>query len=296
MKREIALIVFVSLVVAGLASASKVGWSTPSTGAWSHNDRLPAAWFGLGRYSRQIDRSFELSPDTRLEVRAGSIDVSLVRGSGTTLRVHGTVRASDRSVVDGLGVTMQQSDGRRIIAFTVPQRNGFGLRFFDAHLVLAVPQVAAVAVVGTSSDVSAADQTVPLDIQTSSGDVTVERAAAGVAIKTSSGDVIVRRAAALQTQTTSGDVRVNDVGGSLSSRSTSGDLTAVLANGWSGTSLAMHTSSGDIDLKVPARFRGVLHTATNSGDVSNEAKLPTGADARHSGRLNDQQRRHQPVH
>ncbi|MDQ2908659.1 MAG: DUF4097 domain-containing protein, partial [Candidatus Eremiobacteraeota bacterium] len=235
-------------------------------------------WFGGGRYSRLVDRSFDVAPDAQLAIRSSSVDVSLVPGSGTTLHVHGTFRGSSRAQVDGVHVTMQQSGNRRIVAIEVPSGRFEFVNFTDAHVIVSVPRVAALAVVSTSGDLSAADQSAPLDVQTSSGDVTVDRAKAAVAIRTSSGDVIVRQAAGtVRTDTTSGDVHVRDPGGSLSSTSTSGDLTATLGANWSGSSLAMHSTSGDIDLTVPSSFHGALHTSTASGDVANNAKLtPNG--------------------
>jgi len=308
-KREIALIVCLSLVVAALASA---GWSSAGRfgSGWSGSGWSGAGWFGGGRYSRVVDRTFDVTPDARLEIRSSSFDLSLVAGSGTTLHVHGTVRGSSRAEIDGVRVTMQQSGDRRIVAIEAPA-GGFGFaHFLDAHFTVDVPRVAALAVVATSGDLGVTDAGAPLDLQTSSGDVTVDRARASVAIKTSSGDVIVRQAGgavqtatnsgdvtvervraalmittsagdvivrqpagSVRTQTNSGDVHVNDLGGSLSSTSTSGDLTAALAATWSGSSLAMHSTSGDINLGVPTGFRGALHTSTNSGDVRNDAKL-----------------------
>ncbi len=278
MKREIALIVFLSLVVAALASASSGGWSHTGRSATGVSG---TGWSGgLTRYSRTVDRSFELAPNAPLEIHASSFDVSLVRGSGTALRFRGTIRGSSRALVDAIRVTMQQSGNRRILSIEAPE-NGVGdvlhlgfLHFFDAHFTIEVPPVAALSVVTTSGDVAAADQSAPLDVQTSSGDVTIDRTRAALSIRTSSGDVIVRQAAGVvQTQTNSGDVHVNDLGGSLSSTSTSGDLTASLASNWSGSSLAMHSSSGDIDLGLPRGFHGALHAVTASGDVRNVANL-----------------------
>jgi len=272
-KREIALIVCLSLVVAALASA---GWSSAGRfgSGWSGSGWSRAGLFGGGRYSRVVDRTFEVTPDARLEIRSSSFDVSLVPGSGTALRVHGTLRGSSRAQIDGVRVTMQESGDRRIIAIEAPAGGFEFVHFLDAHFTVGVPRLAALAIVATSGDLGVADPSAPLDVQTSSGDVTVDRARESVAIKTSSGDVIVRQAAAaVRTATKSGDVQVHDLGGSLSSTSTSGDLSAALAANWSGSSLTMHSTSGDIDLRVPPGFHGALHTSTNSGDVRNDAKL-----------------------
>jgi len=61
-----------------------------------------AGWFGAGRYSRVVDRAFDVTPDARLEIRSSSFDLSLVAGSGTALHVHGTVRGSSRAEIDGV--------------------------------------------------------------------------------------------------------------------------------------------------------------------------------------------------
>jgi hypothetical protein len=233
-----------------------------------------AGWFGFSPFSRVVDATFRLGSGTRLEVRTSSFDLTLVPDSDSALRVHGTVRGWSRRGLDGVTVTRRASDGRTIVSIDKPA--GAFTHIVGGRFTLHVPRVSALDVVSSSGNVSVSNPSAPLGIRAQSGGVLVDRARVPVTVMTSSGNVVVNGAtAALCAQTRSGDVRARDIGASLSLTSSSGDQRVTIAPTWSGTSLALQSTSGNIDVSVPRGFRGVLHATTRSGDVRNVARLPT---------------------
>jgi hypothetical protein len=55
-----------------------------------------------------------------------------------------------------------------------------------------------------------------------------------------------------------------------------GDVRASLAKGWRGSAITLRTSTGDVQLEVPARFAATLQARTRLGDVRDNAHLRGG--------------------
>ncbi|MBC5798986.1 MAG: hypothetical protein GIX03_09305 [Candidatus Eremiobacteraeota bacterium] len=151
-----------------------------------------ATWFGFSPFSRVVDATFDLASGTRLEVRTSSFDLTLVPDSGSTLRVHGTVRGWSRTALDGVSVTRRRVDGRTIVSIDKPA--GAFTHIAGGRFTLHVPRVSALDVASSSGNVTVADLNAPLGIRAQSGDVLVDRALGPVSVMNSSGDVVVDRA------------------------------------------------------------------------------------------------------
>jgi hypothetical protein len=162
----------------------------------------------------------------------------------------------------------------------------------------------------SSGDIAVVRSAGAVEIRTSSGDVTVDGSAAPVRVSTSSGDVEVPAASdSLAVETTSGDVEIDEASGGVSVQSSSGevrvrgaarrvrigtvsgeihaalkapllgaritsssgDVTAEIGSGV-GCALDLRTSSGSIDLDVPARARTVSRRAVVA--VLGDGKAP----------------------
>jgi DUF4097 and DUF4098 domain-containing protein YvlB len=111
----------------------------------------------------------------------------------------------------------------------------------------------------------------PLAFESTSGDLVAHVVEGAVTAKTVSGDVTVGRAtgAALVT-TVSGDVELNNATGDLEVSSSSGDVSATVQGVMQ--QIAIETTSGDVDLRLPATLAGKLEVRTSSGEV--EAQVP----------------------
>jgi len=120
-----------------------------------------------------------------------------------------------------------------------------------------------VRVTTSSGDVEVPSASDSLTIETASGDVEIDEASAGVVIQTASGEVRVLGAARrVRIETVSGEIRAALLSPLLGAwlTTSSGDVVAELDDRI-GCRLDMRTSSGSIDLEVPARTHSVSRHA-----------------------------------
>lgn len=91
-------------------------------------------------------------------------------------------------------------------------------------------------------------------------------------------DYVVRypRGMALTVKIDNGDVSVRGASNDFDISTKHGDVDASVAGTWRGSRIAMHTSTGDVDLKVPSNFAATLEAHTRIGDVSDDAHLKGG--------------------
>jgi hypothetical protein len=111
----------------------------------------------------------------------------------------------------------------------------------------------------------------PLAFESTSGDLVAHVVEGAVTARTVSGDVTVGRATGVaQVTTVSGDVELNDATGDLTVSSSSGDVSATVQGVMQ--QIAIETTSGDVDLRLPVTLAGKLEVRTSSGEV--EAQVP----------------------
>jgi DUF4097 and DUF4098 domain-containing protein YvlB len=101
--------------------------------------------------------------------------------------------------------------------------------------------------------------------------------ALAVSIHNANGDVRIASAdAAVTVVNANGDINADNVASTVALTTKHGDVRASLAQNWHGSAIALHTSTGDVDLLVPARFAATLQASTRLGDVTNQANLHGG--------------------
>ncbi|MGD1147334.1 MAG: DUF4097 family beta strand repeat-containing protein [Thermoanaerobaculaceae bacterium] len=231
----------------------------------------------------------------RFDVSSLDVDVTVAPTSTITAEVEIDARSSSRGAarrwVDSHTPTFDDSSSA--LEIRQPSRRAgivvFGFLNTKARVKLVMPPECGLEVRTSSGDVAVGGDVVvagPVRIRTSSGDVTVTGGLRELIVKTSSGDVVVRRQplAGLEADTTSGDVtlesggqraivgtssgdvRLEKLEGGLSVDTSSGEVAASWAALAPGSKLRVHTSSGDVRLRVPdaAQFRGRISTRSGS--------------------------------
>ena len=123
----------------------------------------------------------------------------------------------------------------------------------------------------TSGNMSAEKISGNLSYKSTSGDLSVDDVDGTLIVTTVSGDVTAGRVRGTTGVTTvSGDVELHNAPGDLRVSSSSGDVTGAVQGEIQ--NIAIETTSGDVDLKLPENLRGRLEVRTSSGEV--EAHLP----------------------
>jgi hypothetical protein len=245
-------------------------------------------------------------PGNRLELDLGAGDVEIRTAAGPDVQVELT----QYGIWQGDPLATSQL-GDRVLIRNEARSRAFGLCFGRCGQSYAITAPADVhLLVHTSSgDISIAGATGEVVLASSSGDVTANDIANGIVITSSSGDVKLNRIGGrLEVQTSSGEVQLDQgqvvdanvhtssgdielegVAGALMLASSSGELTVRNAqNGrlnlqtgsgeidytgdLAGDS-TITTSSGDVELHLPADSSFVLEASTSSGDLESEFEL-----------------------
>jgi DUF4097 and DUF4098 domain-containing protein YvlB len=235
----------------------------------------------------------------RLDVRSLDIEVVVAQADSITAEVDIDARSSSRAAarrwLESHAPVFEDSSSALEIR-QPSSRTGivlFGYMDTKARVKLVIPPECRLEIRTSSGDVSVTGDAAvagPVRIRTTSGDVTVTGGLKELIVKTSSGDVMVRHEVltALEADTTSGDVtlesgsqraiigtssgdvRLEQLQGGLSVDTSSGEVAASWAALAAGTKVRVHTTSGDVKLRVPAtaRLRGQI--STRSGNIHSD--------------------------
>ena len=242
-------------------------------------------------------RTFPAAAGKLVRFEAGSldVDVKVTPGAAITAEVEIDARSSSRGAARRWveSHTPTFDDSPSALEIRQPSRRTgvtvFGYLNAKVRLRLTMPPECRLEVQTSSGDVSIGGDAVaagPVRIRTSSGDLTVTGGVRELIAKTTSGDVVVRGQplAGLEADTTSGDVtlesgteraivgtssgdvRLEKLAGGLSADTTSGEVAASWASLAPGAKIRVHTSSGDVRLRIPeaTRLRGRISTRSGS--------------------------------
>lgn len=195
-------------------------------------------------YHRTVDSTVEAGGAATLAVTGYNGNIRLYGDSGSTVRVHAVLGARSAGALRDLQVqSSRQGDAVRIQEVCPGTRRFFFWSFQDCDVELEVhyPRALAVNLLSQNGNVDVNDPAGTLKVTNANGDLTVVNAASDL---------------------------------SLSNQH--GDLDASLASNWRGSSISMHTSAGDVDLRVPKGFRATFNASVRFGEVSNKANLEKG--------------------
>jgi hypothetical protein len=246
-------------------------------------------------------KTFPTAPGklVRFDVGSLDVDVRVAPASAITAEVEIDARSSSRGAahrwVESHSPVFEDSSS----ALEIRQPSGrtgivvFGFLNAKARVKLVIPPECRLEVRTSSGDVAVRGDAVlagPVRVRASSGDVTVTGGLRELIVKTSSGDVVVRHQALTELEadttsgdvtlesgsqraivgTSSGDVRLEQLQGGLSVDTSSGEVAASWAALAPGANVRVHTSSGDVRLRIPeaAPLRG--HISTRSGSIHSD--------------------------
>jgi DUF4097 and DUF4098 domain-containing protein YvlB len=197
------------------------------------------------------------------------------------------------SVPAGRDVTVHTDNGD-VTAFALKSDLTLGTRSGDVHLVeqaggatleTVSGDVKLVSVTGVvrlhtrSGDVVADSLLAGADIHTASGDVSVTRSLGPFGIETGSGEVHLKTSRGdASLRTSSGDIEYFASSDTLLTESTSGDQTLDLAT--APRRVASQSTSGDIELALPASSGGQLDVETSSGAIAVTSPLKVDSASR----------------
>ncbi len=231
-------------------------------------------------------QAFPVGPNATLAINEQSGDISLYPDNTATITVtprkHGTVVAPDARSVRVLYTHTHTAQGNDQVTVTTDPW------FSDTDFFITIP-----ATTSTRIELSAGSIDVHaghgLTASTGSGSIALENLQGPVNAQTDSGDVTGNTISGpLTIATASGSIRLRQVSGQVNARTVSGDVIES-ASTLSGTSLlqtengsvrfdgsldphgsyTMQTTSGDVDLTLPADTAFALDASTTSGTVQN---------------------------
>jgi hypothetical protein len=213
-------------------------------------------------FKRTIDTSVSAAGARTLDVTGINGNVHLYADSGPAVRVHAVLGARTQDALKMLDVRTSRDGGTVRVQDVCPQtRHFFFWNFGDCDIELDVHYPRALAVT----------------LKSQNGNVTVDGSGAAVSVVNSNGNVDVNGAGgAVSVKNSNGNITIADAPSNVSAANEHGNVRATLARAWRGTSIAMSTSAGNVELRVPEHFDAKVTARTRMGDVTNSANLRNG--------------------
>jgi DUF4097 and DUF4098 domain-containing protein YvlB len=202
-------------------------------------------------YQGSFERKFQVNDAAKLNIDAGSSDVTVSKGPAGTVTVTGKIHVSNRWLFGERASRVQdvennppvRQDGNTILI----EHTNLNNIYVDYNI------------------------TVPADTrvqsQAGSGDIKIQGLNSDIDLQSGSGDLILEDiTGTVQTRSGSGDVRATGISGTFKADASSGDIQ--LEQRGKGD-VDIHTTSGNIDVKG---VDGGLRLDAGSGDISAEGR------------------------
>lgn len=220
------------------------------------------AWADEYSFKRTIDFTASAAGAASIAVTGYNGNVHLYADGGPGVRVHAVLGARSADSLRSLDVRTSRQGSTLRIADVCPSTRQF--LFFEARdcdITLEVHY----------------PRGMPVNLTSQNGNVTVEGSAAPVTVSNNNGNVVVDGAGgAVNVKNDNGNVEVDGAPANVSVTNAHGNVRAMLAKTWGGTSIALHTSAGNVHLYVPAHFAATYTTKTTLGNVKNNAEIRNG--------------------
>jgi DUF4097 and DUF4098 domain-containing protein YvlB len=224
-----------------------------------------------------MEKSFEISADTSLDVRIASGKVSVVRGAAGRVSVKAT-GDTDHLVVEQRGSSIWISTEKRsgwvsrsvYVTVEAPDDIDMDVNIASADFECAVTP-RRLTINSASGDIRLKDSG-ELSVKTASGDVNGHSVSGRLTFASASGDLHVETIGdRSELSTASGDLRISHAGGSMVASTLSGD---VRVDHFAGREFQAKSMSGNVDIGIPSGTEVDLDATTLSGDI----RLPGKAD------------------
>lgn len=199
-------------------------------------------------FKRTLDKTIQTAGASGLAVVGQNGNIHLYADSGSTVRVHAILGARSADTLNMLDVrTSRQGDTVRVEDVCPSTRQLFFWKFADCNIELEVHYPRAMAV----------------SLNSHNGNIAIDGGPAGAK-------------GAVSVKNTNGNVTIDGASANVSASNRNGNLDVTLDGGWHGSSIALSTNAGNVDLQVPHNFQAKLSAKTRMGDVRNNAHLQNG--------------------
>lgn len=252
----------------------------------------------------KFDRSYSVSGSPELDVRTNSGSITVRRGSGGTIQVHGDIRVGRWS-----GSTPSDTDIRQIeqnppitqtgnvvridrlpnddrwrsvsISYEITVPDSTQVRASTGSGGVRVTGVAGVRTTTGSGSVHVNDIRGEVEVHTGSGGIDAQGIGGAFRGETGSGSIAasLRQSGPVNVETGSGSIRLDGVKGAVTARTGSGSVTL---DGEPTDNWSVHTSSGGVTVRLPSTAKFDLHARTSSGRITSDHPVTVHSAERRS--------------
>ena len=188
------------------------------------------------KYTREIERTFNVSPDGKLEVTTSGGDIKVVSDGGETVRVlaHQVFHQADsereaEQEAENLEFSIEQ-EGNTVTAYSKYRRSGskwfsWGRQGVTVSFTVTVPSHFNVKANTSGGDIMVSDLEGRVFVRTSGGDIDLGQVGGEVDASTSGGDIFVAAGRGkIKVSTSGGDVRVKAATGDVQASTSGGNV------------------------------------------------------------------------
>jgi len=212
-------------------------------------------------YKRTLDSTVKTGGATALAVTGQNGNIHLFADGGSTVRIHAILGARSADALKMLDVRSSRQGNTLHVEDVCPStQHLFFWTFADCDIQLDVHYPRAMA----------------LSLNSKNGNITVDGPAT-VSLSNDNGNIHITGAkGAVSVKNANGNVTIDGASTNVSASNHNGNLDVTLDGGWHGSSIALSTNAGNVELQVPHNFQAKLNAKTRMGDVRNNAHLQNG--------------------
>lgn len=213
-------------------------------------------------HKRTLDKSVQTAGASGLAVAGQNGNIHLYADGGSTVRIHAILGARSADTLKMLDVrTSRQGSTLRVEDVCPSTQHLFFWSFADCDIELDVHYPRAMAV----------------SLNSKNGNIAIDGAGAAVSLANDNGNVHINGAkGTVSVKNTNGNITIDGASTNVSASNRNGNLDVTLDGGWHGSSIALSTNAGNVELQVPRNFQARLNAKTRMGDVKNNAHLQNG--------------------
>jgi len=227
----------------------------------------------------------EAGKNLRLDAASGDVYVSTWDKPEVSVKISGNKKAYDKvkfrydNDQDGVTIVAKRESwisflswGGIYLKFEIKIPSNYNTLLSTAGGDIRVSDLKGIIKVKTSGgDINIRNTRGIINSSTSGGDIRLEENNGEINVSTSGGDIIVKDFSGnVALSTSGGDIQLNGADGRIKAETSGGDINLVYSGNNEGISL--HTTGGDIFVKVPKNFSARADLSTTGGDV--ECELP----------------------
>jgi len=243
---------------------------------------IPLLAFGA---EKKFEKSFDVSPDGVLLVRADFGDISIKGTAAGSVNILVMMRGSKGDLED-YEITATQNGNTVEIRGDSKDEEWLSFNFDDLEIkyILEIPEKFNLDIATSGGDVTVSQVSGKAQAETSGGDIILEKLSGEMLFETSGGDiratgmtgnfkgttsggniVVTKVSGNIGVETSGGDIQISGVEGRVQAETSGGDIRIALAG--SNKGIVAETSGGDIDVMTASTIQADLDASTSGGSV-----------------------------